>query len=294
MPIPESQLEIWSRQGATVSSQTTHEAIRRALSEWSDLRNRKYEVYLQGSYRNSTNIRGSSDVDVIAQSNVFHSNKYTLPPDQLEAHDLAYGPTTYPLARFRQDVLAALRQYFGSTAVTEGNKSIKIARGSGRVPADVVVCAQYRKYSSFHSKQNYRMAEGIWFKATDGQTIINYPKPHYRNGAAKNDQCSSSYKAGVRILKNARDALTRRGWILASEVPSYFLECFAYNAANHCYSGSWQSLYTAVLYDLSNGNYSEYICQNRVRLLFGDSYDQWNSIHAHKLCSTLWRLWNEW
>ena len=295
MPIPDSQLDIWSHQGATVTSQATHEAIRRALSKWADLRNRNYDVYLQGSYKNSTNIRGSSDVDVIAQSNdTFYWNNDDLTPTQSAAHDRAYPSSSYPLEQFRRDVVEALRRHFGSNAVTEGNKSIKIARDSNRVPADVVVCAQYRRYAYFHSKQDYSMAEGIWFRARDGQIIINYPKPHYRNGAAKNNQCPNSYKAGVRILKNARDTLIRRGWIVASEVPSYFLECFAFNAANHCYSGSWQNLYTAVLRDLSNGDYPEYICQNRVRRLFGNSYDQWNSRHARKLCSTLGRLWNEW
>ena len=296
MPIPESQLSIWSRQGATATSQATHEAIRHALSEWADLRNRNYEVYLQGSYKNSTNIRGSSDVDVIAQSNdSFYWNDRDLTPTQSAAHNQAYpSSASYPLAQFRRDVLNALRRHFGSNAVAEGNKSIKIARDSDRVPADVVVCAQYRRYTHFRSKINHSMAEGIWFQARNGQTIINYPKPHYRNGTAKNAQCPTSYKAGVRILKNARNSLIRKGWMLASDAPSYFLECFAYNAANHCYSGSWQNLYTAVLRDLTNGDYPEYMCQNNVRPLFGNSYDQWNYDHARSLCSRLWRLWDEW
>ena len=80
----------------------------------------------------------------------------------------------------------------------------------------------------------------------------------------------------------------------SSAVPSYFLECFAYNASNHCYSGSWQNLYQFVLSDLASGNYPEFLCQNRVRLLFGKSYDQWDIPSAVQLVEALARLWEEW
>lgn len=38
MTIPKSQLETWSNQGATVTSKSTHESIRNALSnyDWPD------------------------------------------------------------------------------------------------------------------------------------------------------------------------------------------------------------------------------------------------------------------
>ncbi|MCY3705145.1 MAG: nucleotidyltransferase [Gammaproteobacteria bacterium] len=276
MPISENQLAVWSRQGAIDASRRTHEAIRAALREWDDLRNRDYEVYLQGSYKNSTNIRGSSDVDVIAQMNdSFAWNRPDLPEAQQRAVDRAYEPATHSLEGFYNAVLTALRKYFGSDSVHPDNKAIKIKRGSDRLPADVVVCQQYKKFGHFRSLDDYSFVEGMKFVTRrDRRTIINYPKPHYQNGTAKNQGCSVSYKAGVRIFKNARDTMIRRAWMPSSAVPSYFLECFAYNAANHCYSGSWQSLYRAVLDDLAQGYYPDYICQNRVRPLFGSSYDQ--------------------
>lgn len=296
MPIPERQLETWSHQGAIESSKRTHTAVRRALRQWDDLRNRDYEVYLQGSYKNSTNIRGSSDVDVIAQMNdTFRSNKRDLPRDQLEAHDRTYPRGTYSLERFRKTVLAALREHFGPAFVVEGNKAIKILPGSGRLAADVVVCQQYRKYEYFYSRENHARAEGMRFRTRDGRDIINYPKPHYENGVRKNEGCPISYKGGVRVFKNARNAIIARGWTLPSIAPSYFLECFAYNASDHCYSGTWQSLYYHVLADLAQDTrYPEYICQNGVRPLFGSSYDQWDTSKATQLVDALWRLWREW
>ena len=297
MSIPEQKLDTWSHQGAVATSKRTHEAIRRALRKWDALDNRNYEVYLQGSYKNSTNIRGSSDVDVVAQTNdSFHSNVSSdLPPVQREAYHNAYSSATYSLEQFRQDVIEALRDYFGSRSVTEGNKAIKVARGSNRLPADVVVCAQYHRYSYFHSLQNYSMIEGMTFRTRDGRWIINYPKQHYSNGVQKNNGCIRSYKAGVRVFKNARNEAIRRQWIPEARVPSYFLECFAYNASNGCYSGSWQELYLDVLDELTNGDYSKYTCQNGVIRLFGQDRDhQWDESSAKSLVSALWRLWKEW
>lgn len=295
MPIPEQQLETWSHRGAVVTLKRTHEAIRRALQEWDALDNRKYEVYLQGSYRNSTNVRGTSDVDVVAQTNdVFFSNKDHLPPEQREAHRHAYGPATYRLEQFREDVIAALRDYFGFQALTEGNKALKVAQGISRLPADVVVCAQYRAYSYFRSRQDYQMTEGMTFFTRNGKQLINYPKPHYQNGVRKNNGCVSSYKAGVRMFKNARNALIRKNWIQEASVPSYFLECFAYNASNRCYSGSRQEQFVGILNDLMSDNYSEYVCQNEIIRLFGPGYDQWNERSANRLVAALCKLWEEW
>ena len=77
-------------------------------------------------------------------------------------------------------------------------------------------------------------------------------------------------------------------------VPSYFLECFAYNAANACYSGSWQELYLSVLAELMGGDYATYVCQNGVVPLFVQRYDHWDEGVARSLLAGLSRLWREW
>lgn len=68
MTISEAQLEVWANQGAVVLSKQTHESIRLALAADSSLiKGKDYEIYLQGSYRNTTNIRGDSDVDIVVE-----------------------------------------------------------------------------------------------------------------------------------------------------------------------------------------------------------------------------------
>jgi hypothetical protein len=67
MGIPESRLEVWSNQGAIATAKATHESIRKALNaDTSPLKQkglvegRDSEIYLQGSYKNTANIRGDS------------------------------------------------------------------------------------------------------------------------------------------------------------------------------------------------------------------------------------------
>lgn len=78
MGIPEGQLQTWSNQGATASSSAIYERIRIALQNDASLRGRNFEVFLQGSYRNSTNIRGDSDVDVVVKLTDTYMPDYSL------------------------------------------------------------------------------------------------------------------------------------------------------------------------------------------------------------------------
>ena len=76
MAIPESQLETWAKQGAITTAKSTADSVKNALNSYNNWPNGiDFEVYLQGSYKNDTNIRGDSDVDIVAQLNsTFYSN----------------------------------------------------------------------------------------------------------------------------------------------------------------------------------------------------------------------------
>jgi hypothetical protein len=147
MAIPESQLETWSRQGTTDSASALYERIRTALQNDAALRNRNFEVFLQGSYRNSTNIRGDSDVDVVAMLTDTYMPEY----GALDAYTRSVvegrsSSATYTLTDFRRDVSSAIRRAFPTHNITEGGKSIRIPRTSNNIPADVVPCLEYRLY----------------------------------------------------------------------------------------------------------------------------------------------------
>ena len=66
MAIPNSQLDTWSRQGSITQSASTYASVKNALESANALyKDKSFEVFLQGSYGNDTNIHAESDVDVV-------------------------------------------------------------------------------------------------------------------------------------------------------------------------------------------------------------------------------------
>ncbi|OGW41409.1 MAG: tRNA nucleotidyltransferase [Nitrospirae bacterium RBG_13_39_12] len=283
MAIPESQLEAWSHQGAVTTSKATADSIKNALNAYNNWpEGIDFEVYLQGSYKNDTNIRGDSDVDVVAQLNsTFYSN---LSEDQKRT--LGLSPASYSWSNFRSDVLKVLKDYYGQSQITEGNKSIKIKANNGRLPADIVVCSQYRRYKTVSSND---FVEGMCFwTRNDDRQVINYPKVHYDNGVSKHQNSSKWYKPVVRLFKNSR------GNISGDATPSYFLECMLYNVPNSKFGTSYQDTFCNVVNWLNEINLDNFICQNGQLILFGSTQEQWNTNQAKAFIKNLISLWNNW
>ena len=290
MTIPESQLDTWSNQGATVGSANTHHSIRHALKQHSWPPGMNFDAYLQGSYPNHTNIRGNSDVDLVIESSaVFSSNL-----NELEKQQLGIGVGSYNFWDFRSEVVRALTSYFGSNLVdASGQKSIKIAASGNRLAADVVPCITYRLY------QNWKVvAEGITFWTLgSNRQVINYPKLHLHNGSNKNGNTNNCYKPAVRMFKNARERILVNNPILTGNYPSYFIECFLYNAPNDCFGNSFASTYCDVVNFLSSQspqNLSQFYCQNGQMQLFGNLSTQWDVTQAQDFVNQLCLLWVQW
>jgi predicted nucleotidyltransferase len=299
MGIPESQLETWAHQGAVTTAKATHESIRNALTaNNSPLRDKDFEVYLQGSYKNDTNIRGDSDVDIIVQLNsTFRRDLTALSNYEKTLYEQAHSDATYLWENFRADVLQVLRSYYGASSISEGNKSLKVTGGSGRLPADVVVCLQYRKYVQFQSLDNQKYVEGIAFYALgENRWIINFPKPHYINGVNKNSQSKTNgwYKPTVRVFKNARTYLLENGVIAEALAPSYFLECLIYNVPDDKFETSYQNTFCNVVNWLVEADFNDLVCQNEQLLLFGQTPEQWSIQNAKRLTQKLVETWNNW
>ncbi len=301
MTIPESQLETWSHQGAVTTAKATHESIRNALTaNTSPLKGKDFEVYLQGSYKNDTNIRGDSDVDVVVQLNsTFGYDLSGLPEEQKRQFQTSY-PTnaTYLWEHFRTDVLQALRTYYGSRAITEGNKSLKLAAGSGRLPADIVVALHFREYVHFYGMDYQQYVDGIRFHSwRDNRQVINFPKPHYDNGVTKHskDRTDGWYKPTVRMFKNARTYLVDQGSLSQDVAPSYFVECLLYNLPDAAFGESLQgTLVEAWNWLWQKAPTDKLVCQNEQLALFGNTPEQWDSLKAKKLLEALKVLWQNW
>ena len=122
-------LETWTNQGATVTAQVTHTSIRYALETayTSLVRGHNIEIFLQGSYRNVTNIYSDSDVDVVVQLSetfTYDLTRLTEPTRGRKQRELdTLGPAAYSWDNFRRDVLESLRRHYGAANVLEVNKA---------------------------------------------------------------------------------------------------------------------------------------------------------------------------
>lgn len=299
MMIPETQLETWSRQGAAATAKATHESIRKALLvSGLPLLDKDTDIYLQGSYRNDTNIRGDSDVDLVVQLNsTFQRELVALPQDELARYRATFIPATYHLDNFRADVLHLLRDYYGASAVREGNKCLKVSGGSGRLPADVVVCLQYRSYRRFRSLQDQRFIEGIaFYTRNEERLVINYPKEHYENGVIKNNTGHTNgwFKPTVRLFKNARSHLIDCKALAEDGAPSYFLQCLLYNVPDDEFGVSYQQTFVNVVNWLYTADFTSFVCENEQLPLFGSTPEQWSIPVAKQFVAAIADLWNNW
>ena len=291
MPIPESQLSRWSDHGSQDSSKRTHEAIRRGLSAYQWPSGMSYDFYLQGSYANDTNIRGDSDVDVVLEltSSIRYDSSALSKYDQSRIES-SFSPATCDWNDLRRETLKALEAAFGQRMVAQGNKSVKLRADPPRLASDVVICMGYRRYTN-----PYSYVDGITFQALqDKRWIVNHPKEHQKNGAAKSRRAWDRYKRTVRMFKNARNQLVDSGRIRADLAPSYFVECLLYNAPDWAFKSSFQETYRATVNWIVQNNLDRLVCQNEQQWLFGPSPEQWSVKNAKDLGTQLVSLWNSW
>lgn len=289
MTISEDQLEVWSHQGGSGTMQNTHTAIRNALQQYSWGSGISYEDYLQGSYRNSTNIYAISDVDLVVELTSTFYHNITI---ETQKSALGFTPATYSFNSFRNDMIAALRAYFGPAYIdTSGSKSIKVLPNNGRLKGDVVPAVKYRHYEGTRL-----VAQGITFwNSKTGEQIINYPKLHYDNGVTKQANTAQWYKPSVRIFKNARERIYKNKPSLNGKFPSYFVECLLYNVPSASFGRSYQTTFCNSvnwLEDAINSNPSKLVCQNGMFYLFGSNAAQWNINDAKSFLNELTSLWN--
>lgn len=299
MSIPSSQLDTWSNPGADDSAMTTSHRVKNVLEADDSLlqeKDKSFDVYLQGSYKNSTNIYADSDVDLIVRlDSTFRRNLANLTTTQKQKYKQSYSTATYGWEDFQTDVVTTLKNHYGATAVTEDDRAVVLQSDALPLTADIVVCLQYRRYNRFNSKRDQDYDQGIvfWDLSTDEQ-IISYPTIHYENGAAKNQAVSGRYRETIRIFKNARSYLVDKGAIADDVAPSYCIECLLYNVPTDNYVSDRQDRYTNIVNWLADAQLTGFQCQNEIQDLFGTQSTEWSQSNATDYIQCLVDLWNNW
>jgi len=295
MPIPESQLDIWSHQGSVTQSSSTYATVKRALeSSKAGYASQAFEIFLQGSYGNDTNIFSESDVDIVIRlDSVFHHALGDLPPEQNAAFKKAHSDATYTYAEFKAHVVSALEMSFGR-AVSGGDKAIKIAANGSRRNADVLVATQFRRYRKFWTITDQEYEFGICFFTATGVRIANYPRQHSTNCTTKHQATNRWFKPVVRILKNLRGKLVDNGSISKDVAPSYFLEGLLYNVPKEKFGGTYSATLVAGLNWIFAADRSKFICANEQHDLLGDAPVNWPAPNCDRFLDEARKLWNEW
>lgn len=296
MPIPESQLDIWSNSPGTSSAEEAYASIRATLTAANArIKGKNFDVYLQGSYRSTTNVRSDSDVDVVIElKEVSYYDFSLLPSYQWQSLLAAIVPAAYGWADFRADVGRVLRSQYGQT-VEERSRCWKVPAAAGRLAVDVVPSINLKRYRPLLLTPP-TFDEGIYFEDRCGVRIQNFPRQHYDNGVAKNSifATGGEFKPSVRMFKNARSRAVERGLVSERCAPSYFVDCLLWNVPDGVFSSGRQTTFVGALNSLARANLSTFFSRNALISLFGSSPQQWSEASARELIGGLIALWERW
>jgi hypothetical protein len=288
--VSEQSLQSWASAPGETENEKCDNAvtgIRKAIDSDATLSRHTIGVFAQGSYRNRTNVRQDSDVDVCVscRDTIF----YDLPVGYSALDFNLSTPPTYGYAQFKNDVGDALTSYFADGHVTRGHKAFDIKENTYRIAADAVPCFVYKNFCYDPP------LEGVGF-VTDGpgaKRIVNWPEQNYRNGVEKNTASGTRFKDVARILKRLCYKMKDENVAGTDCIPSFLLECLAYNVPNETLQlDTYLSIVRASLLFLYGGTKNAADCAqwkevNEQKALF-DAGQVWTSTLANTFVAAAW------
>lgn len=263
----------------------TERRIREAIdaSDW--LKGKVSRVFAKGSYKNNTNVRLESDVDICVLANCRYWNSTGVPD---------YKPSSscsYTLADFRNEVGKALTKKFGTSGVTRGDKAFDVHETSTLVDADVVPCMGYRHY--FDTSLT-KFEDGTKFYSDSNVEIINWPDQQVTHGNAKNTATGNRFKFTTRAVKRLRNKMADEGIEAADPIASYFIECLMFNVPNESFGNSdfYDDVRLAVAHAWAetqdDARCTNWLEVNKRKWLFRDT-QPWTREQAHSFLLAAWK-----
>ena len=272
-----------------------------ALRSFDNLKSRDFSVLSCGSYRNNTNVKLDSDIDVAVVYNDAVYCQYP-PVGPPTSEMLGFKVAEYGMSHFRNDVEKALVAAFGRSNVVAGDKTINIRENTTRLDADVTPFLQHRCYTG------QKLADGTWqfFEGAEmrprgeqNKRIINWHQRHYDEGVKRNDATRRRFKRITRIIKRLRtemsEAGTKEARAASTTASSFLIECLVYNATDQCFNiveGSYYEDVKAVVRELWNSTKTDDSCRgflevSRMKYLF-HSIQPWTRSEAHVFLLHAW------
>jgi len=286
----ESQFREWAKPPGTTEEQriaNAEKGIKDALKASDALKNRDIHVFTQGSYRNNTNVRKDSDVDIAVVCYDIFFPDY---PEGTTKETFGNIDGDYAYGTFKNEVEQALVARFGHSAVERGNKAFDVHENTYRLEADVAPFFEHRRY---YVDGDY--LSGVELCPDNGQPvkIINWPQQHYDNGVSKNMATGKRYKSMVRILKCLRNEMADNGCYEAEPIPGFLLECLIWNVPNDYFGdATYKADVKACLAFLFNNTRSDDTCSewgevSELKYLFRP-FQKWTRQQANSFLSRAW------
>jgi hypothetical protein len=291
--IPEQQLTVWAKQGTVPGSKKTYDDIAAVLEDGdAPYSNRKFKVFLQGSYRNDTNVYAESDVDVVIRLDaVFYYDISALTEADQGNFRRTHKDAEYNLQAFKTSVTQWLAANYGQDA-DPGNKAAIIAARGSRRKADVLICAMHRRYF-YQGFMGQKSVEGVKFVTGDNRWIVNYPILHSDNLTTRHQTTREWLKPTIRIFKNMRNRLLDDGHIPAGSAPSYFIEGMLANVPDNQFGPNYPATVANCLNWLWQTDRSQLWCANgQHRLLADNSPTSWAPANCTHFLQSAYQLWN--
>jgi hypothetical protein len=266
-------------------------AIRKALAAHDELSEMDISVFPQGSYRNRTNVKEDSDVDICVRLNSTFFPDY---PSGKTGEDFGNKDGSIKFGDYKNLIQSALTDYFGAGTVTRGNKAFDVHANTYRVDADVVATFEHRRYTGrLNPDGSHDYLSGIGFMTDAGKKILNWPEQAYQNGIEKRENTGHRYKKVIRILKRLRNVMQEEKVGGAKDVASCLIESLVWNVPNEDFG---RDTYAAdvrnVLAHLFNEMRKDETCSewgevSELKYLFRAS-QPWTREQAHGFVSAAW------
>lgn len=273
----------------------TEAEIKKALAASSRLKGVQYKVYAKGSYANNTNVRLDYDVDIAVECTEFQYHDVSPGATDKKAEiDAQFHPYAkdYGLRAFKDDIEAALVDFYGRSAVQRGNLALRVREKKTTLPADVVPCCTFKYVTNIDGRGNLTSVCGTRLRPDKGTDVTNWPQQQLENGIKKNNATNHRYKFMVRALKRLETELVKEG-LLKDELPSFLIECLVYNVPDDSFNHTtYMDEMRAVLANIFNATLSDEKCKEWVEVnwrkyLFRSS-QPWTRSQAHALADAAW------
>lgn len=281
MSVTTAEAQNWTAIGAKDAMARTYAAVEKAMAASDDLQAREIEIFLQGSYANSTHIRGDADVDIIVMlKSSWLADTSLLPPAQKLAYDRDHHSVPYGAPELRRDTIRALADCFETHRIDPRNKCIRVHKVEGYVDADVVPAIQHRTYVAYDSLTKGRFVEGTKIFTQNGPVIINYPKLHKINGSSKNSDTTQNFKPTVRQVKQLKRRAANSGRLDPKSAPGYLLECMVFNAPDELFNDDHHGRLLGVMRWLLTADLTTFKSVDKIHHLFKTDPGQFSAPDA--------------